>query len=354
MNVSLQLIFQNYGGALSDAEHVAFETEVALMAEPLGFDKIFVVEHHFTDYAACPDNAQFLSWLAAKTSTLKLGTGAFILPWNTPIRVAEKIALLDHLSGGRAVLGVGRGLARREYDGFGISMQESRDRFDEAARMILDATDRGWIEGEGPYYPQARTEIRPRPLRGFRDRLYAIGMSPESVEQAARLGARLAIFSQMPWEMWAGTSLARYRTVYGETHGGTPPPPLTCDLMYCAPTDAEAEAVARVHMPEYYLSVLDHYELLSDNFKGVRGYEMYEQASAILSSIGKDDQAQGYLHVQSWGSPATIVEKLRTRRELVGEFELSVIARYGAIPREKALASLELFGREVLPELRRW
>ena len=69
MRVSLQLIFQNYGGALPDAEHVALESEVALLAEPLGFDKVFVVDHHFTDYAACPDNAQFLSWLAAKTSS---------------------------------------------------------------------------------------------------------------------------------------------------------------------------------------------------------------------------------------------------------------------------------------------
>ena len=354
MNVSLQIIFQNYGGALSDADHVAFETEVALMAEPLGFDKVFVVEHHFTDYAACPDNAQFLSYLAGKTSRVKLGTGAFILPWNTPLRVAEKIVLLDHLSGGRAVLGLGRGLARREYRGFGIEMEESRDRFDEAARMILEATDTGWIEGSGRYYPQARTEIRPRPLRGFRDRLYAIGMSPESVEQAARIGARLAIFSQMPWDMWAGTSLQSYRTVYRETHDHTPPPPLTCDLMYCAPTDAEAEATARVHMPEYYLSVLDHYELLTKNFEGVRGYEMYERASEILSSVGKDDQAQSYLFVQSWGSPQTIVEKLRQRREIVGDFELSVIARYGALPREKVLASLELFGREVIPALRSW
>src|SRR5258706_3824569 len=187
------------------------------MAEPLGFDKVFVVGHHFPDYGACPDNAQFLSYLAAKTSRVKLGTGAFILPWNTPIRVAEKIAFLDHLSGGRAVLGVGRGLARSEYDGFGIGMQESRDRFDEAARMILDATDSGWIEGTGPYYPQARTPIRPRPLRGFRDRLYAIGMSPESVEQAARLGARLAILSQIPWETWAETSPRCYPTVHRHT-----------------------------------------------------------------------------------------------------------------------------------------
>ena len=354
MKVSLQLIFQNYGGPLSDAEHVALETEIALLAEPLGFDTVFVVEHHFFDYAACPDNTQFLSYLAAKTSRVKLGTGAFILPWNAPIRVAEKIALLDHLSGGRAVLGLGRGLARREYAGFGVDMQESRDRFDEAARMILDATDRGWIEGDGPYYPQARTEIRPRPLRGFRDRLYAIGMSPESVEQAARLGARLAIFSQIPWDTWAATSLATYRKVFRETHGCPAPPPLTCDLMYCGADDAEAEATARVHMPEYYLSVLDHYELLSGHFQGVRGYEMYAHASQVLSQIGREDQAQGYVHVQSSGSPETILKKLRHRREVVGEFELAVIARYGSIGADKVRQSIQRFGREVIPELRSW
>jgi hypothetical protein len=179
-------------------------------------------------------------------------------------------------------------------------------------------------------------------------------MSPESVEQAARLGARLAIFSQMPWEMWAETGLKSYQTVYRETHAKTPPPPLTCDLMYCAATDAEAEATARVHMPEYYLSVLDHYELLTKNFEGVRGYEMYAQASHVLQSIGKDDQAQGYLFVQSWGSPATILEKLRRRRELLGEFELSVIVRYGSLPQDTLRASMELFAREVLPELHRW
>src|SRR5262245_29429245 len=145
MDVSIQLIFQNYADRMDDGAHVAAESRLAELAEPLGYDKLFVVEHHFFDYSACPDNSQFLSWLAAKTNRLRLGTGAFILPWHNPLRVAEKIVLLDHLSQGRAVLGLGRGLARREYAGFGVDMAESRDRFDEAARMILDACDRGYI-----------------------------------------------------------------------------------------------------------------------------------------------------------------------------------------------------------------
>lgn len=354
MNVGLQLIFQNFGGALDDGEHVAQETHIAELAEPLGFDTVFAVEHHFTDYAACPDNTQFLSYLAAKTSHIKLATGAFILPWNDPLRVAEKIVLLDHLSNGRAVLGLGRGLARREYAGFNADMSESRARFDEAARLILDATDSGCFEGSGPYYPRPRTAIRPRPRRGFRDRVYAIGMSPDSVEAAARIGARLAVFSQMPWEMWAELSLTTYRRVWQETHPGEPPPPLTCDLLYCAEDDAAAEAGARAHMSEYYVSVLDHYEILGDHFQGLRGYEMYASAGEMLRQLGKEEQAQGYFSVQSWGTPATILEKLRRRREILGDFELSVIVRYGAIPIEKALASLRLFAAEVLPEVRRW
>jgi alkanesulfonate monooxygenase SsuD/methylene tetrahydromethanopterin reductase-like flavin-dependent oxidoreductase (luciferase family) len=354
MDVSVQLIFQNYGNWLDEREHLAAELRLAELAEPLGYGTLFVVEHHFFDYSACPDNAQFLSWLAARTSRIRLATGAFILPWNNPLRVAEKIVLLDHLSGGRAVLGLGRGLARREYAGFGVDMNESRDRFDEAARMILDACERGVMSGGGPYYPQPRTEIRPRPLRGFRDRLYTIGMSPESVEQAARIGARLAIFSQMPWAMWKETNYAAYRNAWRAAHDSEPPPPLTSDLMYCGESDAEAEDMARRHMGEYYLSVMEHYEIMGDHFKGVRGYEMYAQASEILQHIGKQDQAEGYLMVQSWGSPRRLIEQLRERWETIGPFELSVIPRYGTLPPDKAEASFRRFAEQVLPELRRW
>lgn len=354
MNVSVQLIFQNYNGTVDDATHVAHESRIALQAEALGFDKIFAVEHHFFDYAACPDNAQYLSWLAAKTSRVKLASGAFILPWNNPLRVAEKIALLDHLSDGRAVLGLGRGLARREYAGFGIDMAESRERFDEAADMILKALDTGYIEGNGKYYPQARVDIRPRPLRGFRDRLYAIGMSVESIEQAARIGARLAVFSQMPWEMWRAMNYAAYEKVWAEHHQTPPPGPITCDIMYCSESNDEAEAVARKHMVEYYVSVMDHYEMLGSHFTGVRGYELYAQASEILSQIGKEDQAEGYLHVQSWGAPQRILEKLRKRWDAIGPFELSVVARYGTLPIDKAEASIKHFAKHVLPEFQSW
>jgi alkanesulfonate monooxygenase SsuD/methylene tetrahydromethanopterin reductase-like flavin-dependent oxidoreductase (luciferase family) len=354
MQVGILHIFQNFEGRIGDPEMVAGEMRLADQVEPLGYDKLWCVEHHFTDYSACPDNLQFLSWVAGRTSRIRLATGAVIVPWNDPLRVAEKVALLDHLSGGRAVLGLGRGLARREYEGFGIDMGESRERFDEASRMIVDALESGFIEGAGPYYPQTRTEIRPRPQRGFRDRFYCVGMSPESVEQAATLGARLMIFSQQTWESFASGSLQQYRESYRGHFGTEPPPPLAGDLMFCDEDPKRAEELAMQYMPNYFLSIIRHYEILSEHFKQVKGYDHYATSGDLFKQVGLETAARVYCGVQTWGTPDAILEKLRARRELLGAFELDLISYYGGMPVEVAERSIRLFAEKVLPELHRW
>lgn len=354
MEVGLLVIFQNYLGRSTDDRVVAAELALADLAEDLGFDKFWAAEHHFTDYSACPDNVQYLSWLAGRTSRIRLGTGAVIVPWNSPVRVAEKMAFLDRLSNGRAVLGLGRGLARCEYESFGLDMGESRERFDEAARMIVDALDTGYIEGDGPFYPQRRTAIRPRPLSGFRDRLYCVGMSPDSVEQAARLGARLMIFSQQPWEMFAEGSWASFCRTWAAHHEGPPPPPLTGDLMFCHSDASVAEAKGREFMANYFLTIVDHYEIMSEHFKAVKGYDYYATAGDLFREVGLEIAVQTYCDVQSYGTPEQILEKFRRRRSLLGDFELNMIVNYGGMPFEEMRASVELFAREVLPELQRW
>jgi alkanesulfonate monooxygenase SsuD/methylene tetrahydromethanopterin reductase-like flavin-dependent oxidoreductase (luciferase family) len=354
MDVGLLAIFQNYLGRGNDDQVVADELALAELAEELGYDKFWVAEHHFTDYSACPDNVQYLSWLAGRTSRIRLCTGAVIVPWNSPVRVAEKMAFLDYLSGGRAVLGLGRGLARREYESFGIDMGESRDRFDEAARMIIDALDTGFIEGNGPYYPQKRTEIRPRPVAGFRDRLYCVGMSPESVEQAALLGARLMIFSQQPWEMFAEGSWASFCKTWASAHEGAPPPPLTGDLMYCHADADVAKQKGREYMANYFLTIVNHYEIMSEHFKDVKGYDYYGTAGDLFREVGLETAVETYCDVQSYGTPEQLLEKFRSRRQLLGEFELSMIVHYGGMPFDETKASVELFSREVLPELQKW
>ncbi len=354
MDVGILLIFQNYQGRTSDVEMVREQIRVAELAEPLGFDSLWPPEHHFTDYSACPDNVQFLSYMAAKTSRIQLGTGAVIVPWNDPLRVVEKIVFLDHLSGGRAVLGLGRGLSRVEYEHFGIAMDSARDRFDEASRMIIEGLEKGFVEGEGPYYPQPRTEVRPRPLRGFRDRFYAVGISPESVQQVARLGARLMVFSQTPWEMFRDGALAAYRAAWAEHQQGPPPPPLTGDLMFCHEDAAQAEALASEYMSNYYLSIIQHYELMSEHFKSTKGYEFYGSASEAFRAVGLESSAKVYTGIQAWGTPEQLIEKLRHRRELLGDYDLSLIVHYGGMPVELAERSVRLFAERVLPELKRW
>jgi alkanesulfonate monooxygenase SsuD/methylene tetrahydromethanopterin reductase-like flavin-dependent oxidoreductase (luciferase family) len=354
VEVGILLVFQNYRGQGRDADVVRNETRIAELAEPLGFDKIWSVEHHFTDYAACPDNLQFLSYVAARTNRIKLATGAVIVPWNNPLRVAEKISLLDHLSGGRAVLGLGRGLARCEYAPFGIDMGESRQRFDEASRMIIEALDKGFIEGDGPFYPQIRTEIRPRPLGGFRDRFYAVGMSPDSVQQAAELGARLMIFSQQTWEMFEAGPLTAYREGYRQHHDGEPPPAVTGDLLFCHEDAGRAEEIAMHHMPNYFLTIIEHYEIMSDHFKEAKGYEHYASASDLFQQVGLETAANTYCSVQTWGTPQMILDKLRWRRELIGDFELNLIVNYGGLAFEEVERSLRLFARQVLPEVQSW
>src|SRR4026208_2502325 len=111
MRVGGQMIFQSggYARSVTEAEVVADEIHLGELADELGFHALWPVEHHFNDYTFCPDNTVFLAHRAAGSRRILRGAGAVILPWNDPLRVAEKIALLDHLSGGRVLVGMGRG-----------------------------------------------------------------------------------------------------------------------------------------------------------------------------------------------------------------------------------------------------
>src|SRR2546422_7430563 len=137
MRVGMTAVFQNPGKARRDFDVNQDDLRLADLAEPLGFESIWSVEHHFTDYTLCPDVLQFLSYMAGRSQRLLLGTMVVVLPWHDPLRVAEQVAMLDNLSGGRVILGLGRGAGRVEFDGFRVPMDESRPRFVEGAEMLL-------------------------------------------------------------------------------------------------------------------------------------------------------------------------------------------------------------------------
>jgi len=152
MNVGMMMVFASYGWEnCSDARVWDEEIRLARLAADLGFDCLWSAEHHFNDYSFVPDNLQLMTYLTALCPNVDLGTAAVILPWHDPLRVAEQAAVLDMLSKGRLRLGLGRGLARREFAAFRLSMDESRERFDEAAPMIVNALKTGFLEGDGKF-----------------------------------------------------------------------------------------------------------------------------------------------------------------------------------------------------------
>src|SRR5262249_36003146 len=188
MHVGMAAVFQNPGKARTDREVYANELRLADLAEPLGFQSVWGVEHHFTDYTMCPDVLQFLSLMAGRTSKVELGSMVVVLPWHDPLRVAEQVSMLDHISDGRLILGLGRGAGKVEFDGLSLPMNESRQRFVEAAEMMLRGLENGYCEYDGAFVKQPRADIRPRPFKSFRGRTYAAAVSPESMRIMAELG----------------------------------------------------------------------------------------------------------------------------------------------------------------------
>ncbi len=351
----MQMIFTSHGfDGMNDSQVYAEEIRLARLAEEFGFGSLWPVEHHFYDYSFCPDNTQMLSYLAGITERIELATGAIILPWNEPLRVAEKISMLDELSGGRVRLGFGRGLSRREYSHFrGIEMDEARERFDEASLMVAEALETGFIEGDGPFYPQPRTEIRPRPTRTFKDRTYAIAGSRDSVAACARLGAHLVMFAENQWEKRL-PHIEEWRVAHRDLHGTEPPAPMTSDFTFCHPDPDHAREMAERHMSVYLMSILEHYELFSDHFAEIKGYRGYGKQSELLNRIGVDGYVKGFLAANAWGTPEQILETFKARWDTIGEFELATCFRYGGMPFEESEASMRLFATEVLPELQTW
>src|SRR5271168_1924654 len=113
-------------------------------AEALGYHSTFLVEHHFSGAGQVSASLSLLTWLAARTKSLRLGTAVLVLPWHNPVLLAEQAATLDLLSGGRLDFGVGKGYRHNEFAGFGIPIEESEVRFEEA----LDLIAKSWTSME--------------------------------------------------------------------------------------------------------------------------------------------------------------------------------------------------------------
>lgn len=156
--------------------------EIVEYLEELGFDGVWLAEHHFRDYGVCPDTLGMLMHLAARTERIRLGTGVSILPLHNPITIAEQAAQLDLLSNGRLDFGVGRGYQSSEFERFGIDIKEARARYNEALDMVLGLWTEESFSYRGDFYQCSDLNLVPRPVQRPTPPIYVASISPETID----------------------------------------------------------------------------------------------------------------------------------------------------------------------------
>ena len=180
-------------------------------AEALGFRSSFVVEHHFTGYGQVSATLNLLTWLGARTATLRLGTAVMVLPWHNPVLLAEQAATLDLLSGGRLDFGVGNGYRYNEFAGFRVPMEEATARFDEC----LDVIVRAWTADKpfshrGDYWSFDEIVVEPPTAQRPHPPIWMGAGGESSVRRVAERGFNL-LLGQYASPADVGRSVAAYK-----------------------------------------------------------------------------------------------------------------------------------------------
>src|SRR5215475_13689842 len=130
-----------------------------------GYDAVWLAEHHFSDFSVCPSVHMMGTLAAARTKRLRVGTAVSLAPFYHPLRLAEEVALLDHLSEGRVNWGAGRGFSSGEFAAFGVPVEESASRFRETVEVVLNAWTNDKVRHRGQHYAFEDVEVLPKPLQ---------------------------------------------------------------------------------------------------------------------------------------------------------------------------------------------
>ena len=173
-------------------------------AESLGYHSTFLVEHHFTGFGQVSATLNLLTWIGARTTSLRLGTAVIVLPWHNPVLLAEQIATLDLLSNGRVDAGIGKGYRMKEFEGFSISMDEADARFEECLEVMLKAwtSDTPWSH-QGTYWQYNKVVVEPPSTQKPHPQIWMGAGSPRSVKQVAQLGFNMLLGQFDSFEMIA-------------------------------------------------------------------------------------------------------------------------------------------------------
>ncbi|MEJ2059188.1 MAG: LLM class flavin-dependent oxidoreductase [Gammaproteobacteria bacterium] len=326
-------------------------------AETLGFDTAWLVEHHFMpgySHASAPE--LFLAALTQRTRRLRLGHAIVPLPYNHPVRVAERIASLDVLSGGRIEFGFGRGFSPKEYASFGVAMGDSRSYTQESLEIIQRAFASPTVSYQGRHFQLDEVEITPSVVQQPHPPIWTAAVSPDSFDMAARLGIGVLVGPFKPWFM-VREDIRQYREAWRKYHGDAPLRPgqnrrvaMTVG-MFCHEDARAARRIANEPFVWFYRQLLGQtrpiLEKLYDSFEYYRKMGRFRGMLDMAVNLKLLDS----LGMAIVGDPEHCIRELKTlQAEGVDHVLLAFGA--GAMPTETIRGSMRLFSEQVMPALR--
>jgi alkanesulfonate monooxygenase SsuD/methylene tetrahydromethanopterin reductase-like flavin-dependent oxidoreductase (luciferase family) len=301
--------------------------EQAVTADALGFDAVWLAEHHFDLYGRMPDPLLYLARLSGITKQIGLGTAIIEAPHYNPLRLAEDASLLDVLSSGRVRLGVGSGGANKpaEFAHFGIPIEQKSARTLEIVEILRQAFDHGSVDFEGHYYQYKGVEIHPRPVQNVRQLLW-LAAGNGTPEVAGQIGCQLLIPRVGP-----SSRHQQIITRYRDALGGKPGFVSVLRFVYVAETEREAQEQTR------------------------RTITRYAKYDCGIDWDGRTD-SQEYIDLLQRlnvviGTPDQIVERLQEWQQEIPFEEIMCQVYAAGMRHEDSLCSIRLLGREVLPRL---
>ncbi len=325
-------------------------TQVEL-ADRLAYDYAWMVEHHFLEeYSHCPSPESFLAAASQRTKNIRLGHGIFQITTNHPTRVAERVAVLDLLSNGRVEFGMGESASITELEPFGRSMEDKRAVFDEAVQAIFPMFKDGASEHHGKYFDMPLRHVLPKPVQKPHPPIWMACSQLDTIERAGRCGMGALGFQFVSADAahaWVHayynaitkrlTRLADYRIN---------PNIALVSFFMCAKTDEEARR--RADGATFFQFALRFYGASADRKRPAPGtVNMWDEYNAWKRA--NPDLQEAALRGGLIGSPDTIRKKL-ARFETSHIDQVILLNQAGKNSHEHICESLELFGREVLPE----
>jgi luciferase family oxidoreductase group 1 len=340
MDIGTFLLMQS-PSARSSQEIYERGLEQAQAAEALGFRNIWLAEHHFSTYGYLSRPLQLATYIAAKTTKLRVGTAVIVVPLHHPLVIAEEIAMTDILSGGRLDIGLGRGYQRYEFERFGLKLDADGQRWDESLDIIVKSFEGRPFSYEGKLFKVPETSLFPQPLQKPHPPIWITAQSQYSLEAAARRGFNVLTGGfGVPMER-----LAEFGGHFKRITAGMKPAerPLVGVQRAVYVTKDEADAREAAEQARWNMRVTLS---LRNN------YEQVDSGRAIpvpaKTEPGIDELLDRYLVI---GTPDTVTRQIQRIREYVGISHFNCSFWFGDLDQKRVLRSMELFSREVMPAL---